>query len=160
MFIDDPRNVIEENEEAETEDSNFEDEEVSIIWNIEASKEKPIVHRLIDLLPVSIENLALEMAADSNIIQQLLRRLPERKALRVPRLREISYECDERCLTGMEDSCAQAGITLVQTLKYGAIKNEPLDPSDVEERQFELWCQQDDMYYFAGEEGWYDYSGY
>lgn len=66
-------------------------------------------------------------------MQQLLFRLPERKAERLPNLKEILYECEEICVTGMEAPCQSVGVKLVQKLKYGRWKNQRRDSLASEE---------------------------
>jgi hypothetical protein len=101
-------------------------------WYLEVSEHTQIVHRLINVLPASAETLTLEMAADKNIMQQMLRRLPERRAERLPQLKEILYQCEERCVLGVETACESVGVKVTQVFKYGDIKNIRRDSLDSE----------------------------
>lgn len=81
------------------------------------------MHRLINILPASAEVLTLEMAADKNIMQQMLRRLPERRAERLPQLKEILYQSEEHCVLDVEKACESVGVKVTQVFKYGDIEN-------------------------------------
>jgi len=104
----------------------------TLAWYLEVSEHTQIVHRLINVLPASAETLTLEMAADKNIMQQMLRRLPERKAERLPQLKEISYQCEECCVLDIEKACESVGVKVTQVFKYGNIKNMRRDSLDSE----------------------------
>lgn len=101
-------------------------------WYLELSERTQVVHRLINILPASAEVLILEMAANKNIMQQMLQRLPERKAERLPQLKEILYQSEERCVLDVEKACASVGVKVNQVFSYGDIKNIPRDSSDSE----------------------------
>jgi len=133
-------------------------------WYLEVSEHTQIVHRLINVLPASAETLTLEMAADKNIMQQMLQRLPERRAERLPQLKEILYQCEERCVLGVETACESVGVKVIQVFKYGDIKNIRRDSLDSEASIDECggWENYDWGYwneYYAGR-GWTDDNSY
>ena len=137
MFIDDPRDVLAVNKIAaegnEDSPSETEEEEILPSWYLEVSNQRQVVHRLVNVLPTSTEHLVLEMLANKKVLLQMLRRLPERKISRLPNLKEIVYECEERCVTGMEQACGKVGVKLLQRLKYGKYKNQPSDSNEDED---------------------------
>ena len=94
---------------------------------LDAAQYIPVVHRLINILPASAETIELEMQANGHIMQQLLDRLPERKAERLPNLKSISYECAERCTIGLEEACQAVGVQVTQVLKFGSSAFQRLD---------------------------------
>ncbi|KAL8694600.1 MAG: hypothetical protein Q9218_000782 [Villophora microphyllina] len=120
------------------------DDEASLdgAWYLGISKHTQIIHRLINVLPASTEMLTLDMVADRNIMQQMLRRLPQRKAERLPRLREITYQCEERCTLGVEKACESVGVEVKQILKYGGFKNHRRDSLDSDD----FWLDYDDQW--------------
>ena len=137
MLIDDPRDVLLQ-DESYAEDSTFgssesEDGEIAPSWYLGASNQRQVIHRLINVVPASAEHLVLEMLANKGVLLQMLQRLPERKAVRLPNLKEIVYECEERCVTGMEEPCEEVGVMLSQRLKYGEYKNEASDSTENED---------------------------
>lgn len=78
---------------------------------------------------------------------QMLSRVPRRKAERLPNLKEVSYECEERVVIGMEAECEDVGLSLVQVLKYGDVKNFRRDSlpssdasSDMRFEDYDCWC--------------------
>ena len=126
------------------------DSEVLPGSSFEIAKQVPIVHRLVNILPASAERLTIEMPANKYVMQQMLCRLPERKAMRLPNLKEIFYECEERCLIGMEEACADVGVRVTQILKYGDFRIPPGNSlisfchSMFEDREVDEpyhWCQ-------------------
>ena len=124
----------------------------------------PVVHRLINILPASAETLAIEMQANKHIMQQLLCRLPERKAERLPNLKEVLYECEERCVIGMEEACLEVGVRVAQVLRFGNFSSPHSDSmSDSDFSGFEdgdepMWVWND----FEDFDGhyWNDYLDY
>ena len=118
---------------SEDESDVYSDYEVPSTWYLDVAEQAPIVHQLINVLPASAETLTLEMAADKNIMLQMLSRLPQRKAERLPHLKEILYQCEERCVLGIEEECEKLGLRVAQVLKYGAIKNGRRDSLDSED---------------------------
>ena len=118
---------------SEDERDVYSDYEVPSTWYLDVAEQASIVHQLINILPASAETLTLEMAADKNIMLQMLSRLPERKTERLPHLKEVLYQCEERCVLGIEDECERLGLRVAQVLKYGAIKNCRRDSLDSED---------------------------
>lgn len=108
---------------SDDEDERFSDTLSEPDWYLEVSEHTQIVHRLVNILPASAEVLTLEMAADRNIMQQMLRRLPERRAERLPRLKEIFYQSEEHCVLDVEKACESVGVKVTQVFKYGDIEN-------------------------------------
>ena len=128
-------------------DSEFDEEELSSTWYLDAAEKRPIVHQLINVLPASTESLTLEMVASRTIMQQMLSRLPRRKAERLPKLKQVSYECEECVVIGVEAECEAVGLNLVQVLKYGDFKNFRRDSlpsseasSDMRFQDYDCWC--------------------
>lgn len=145
--------------EEDDENSDEDEEELSSTWYIDIAEERQIVHRLIDVLPSSAQSLTLEMLASSAIMQQMLHRVPERKADRLPNLREIFYECEERCTIGIEEECERVGLSVVQVLKYGDFKNFRRDSLDSENSNDRM-VERDDWADCEDPGSWYDYHGY
>ena len=150
MLIDSPRYAVDsegdESSNGET-DGESDEEEVSTTWYLDAAEKGPIVHQLINILPASTESLALEKLASRTIMQQMLSRLPRRKADRLPKLKEVSYECEELLVIGMEAECEAVGLKLIQVLKYGDFKNIRRDSlpsseasSDMRFEDYDCWC--------------------
>ena len=140
--------------------SEFDEDELSSTWYLDAAEEGPIVHQLINVLPASTESLTLEMLASSTIMQQMLSRLPRRKAERLPKLKQVSYECEECTVIGMEAECEAVGLHLVQVLKYGDFKNVRRDSlpssdasSDMRFEDHDCWCCAAGVCY---QDGYYD----
>ena len=132
--------------ESDETDSESGDEEIPSTWYLDVAEERNVVHQLINVLPASAESLTLEMLASRTLLQQLLSRLPDRKTERLPKLRQIYYECDEHCVIGVEDECLAAGVEIVQVLKYGDTKNWRRDSLESEESNNEF-VNDDDWYY-------------
>ena len=131
---------------SEDESDVYSDYEVPSTWYLDVAEQAPIVHQLTNVLPASAETLTLEMAADKNIMLQMLSRLPERKTERLPHLKEILYQCEERCVLGIEDECERLGLRVAQVLKYGAMKNCRRDSLDSEDAcaKWGWWLNYDD----------------
>lgn len=127
-------------------------------WYLEVSKHTQIVHRLINILPASAEVLTLEMAADKIIMQQMLQRLPERKVERLPQLKEILYQSEERCVLDVEKACESVGVKVTQVFRYGDIKNIRRDSLDSEASidEYGGWANYD---WRSWNEEYYSYDG-
>ena len=162
MIMDSPNQVPEDLDEVETPTDSEEDydDSISPTWYLDVSKDFKLAHSLINVLPASCQTLSLEMQADEHIMRQMLDRLPERKAVRLPNLERITYQCEERCVTGMEEACKIVGVELVQVLKFGGIKHQRRHSIESEYLQSEcdswqywdgvpLW--EDDAYYCCEE---------
>ena len=150
MLIDNPSYMDESEGDASSSDetdSEYDEEKLSSTWYLDGAEKRPIVHQLINVLPASTESLTLEMLASRTIMQQMLSSLPRRKAERLPKLSEVSYECEERVVIGVEAECEAVGLNLVQVLKYGGFKNFRRDSlpssdasSDMRFEDYECWC--------------------
>ena len=122
-------------------------------WYLDIAEHTPVVHRLINVLPASAESLTLQGPTNKHVMQQLLCRLPERKVVRLPNIKEILYECAERCVIGMEKACEKVGVRVAQVLKYGDIKNQGGDSMSATD--FSGFENGDE-----GVIGWDDFDGY
>ena len=162
MLIDNAADVLCSNESttssSEETESEGDENGLESTWYLDAAEKVQIVHSLINTLPSSTESLTLEMLASKTVMQQLLSRMPDRKTERLPNLHTIVYQCEERCVTGMEDECEAVGVRLVQTLKFGKFKNWRRDSLESEGPDYNL--TPDDWGYYDSYDYDYHSSGY
>ncbi len=81
------------------------------------SKESSKVHRLVDILPTSIEELHLVEGLEHHTLARIFHGLAESKAQNIPNLKEIKLERIDTVTFSLKKACRDAGIELIVVTK-------------------------------------------